>query len=503
MNAIQRAPTLGVPWTRHVHRCAVVALLLATAAAGLLGLVFADETAAATEEGTQADLIRQIEELRRLLEETKKLNEQQNAQLRERIAELEQRLDQQAEDESDEDLAELLAEAEELTSDEAAREDEIEAERKSAKGLQRSLQSMNPEISFIGDVAYEYTAGEMKDGFRLLGAELGLQAALDPYTRFKAFLGAHQEPFELELEQDPGAPASDEHAHGETIDLHIGETYMEWVGLPTRLRLTVGKFRQQYGTLNRWHLHALPTAEMPFALRNTFGDMGLVGIGVGLYWQLPRLWASSNSLTLQVTNADNPIAFAGADWQDPAFLLRHTGFFDLGPSSYFDLGLNAVWGANDETGDNKTLVAGIDFNFLWEPVQRARYRSVELRGEWIHTRAQDALAPTVDSDSFYTYLTVRLNRRWSVGFRFDHAELPFDRYHLYDPDSLEEIAFREGLHEVAVTPYLTFWQSEFVRLRLQYQRAHRDFVGAWGGDPDDKVWLQATFGAGPHKHEEY
>jgi hypothetical protein len=47
------------------------------------------------------------------------------------------------------------------------------------------------------------------------------------------------------------------------------------------------------------------------------------------------------------------------------------------------------------------------------------------------------------------------------------------------------------------------WQSEFVRLRLQYQHASRDFAWAHGPDDDDRVSLQVTFAGGPHKHEAY
>jgi hypothetical protein len=345
----------------------------------------------------------------------------------------------------------------------------------------------------------------MKDGFLLRGVELGFQAPLDPYTRFKAFLGAHQHPFELHLDEEEPPPGEEEHAHEHDSELaiEVGEAYMEWVGLPTKLRLYVGKYRQQYGTLNRWHIHALPTVESPFALRRLFGNHGLVGIGLGLNWQLPRAWASSNTLTVEVTNADNSQAFAGNHWRDPAFLLRHTGFFDLGPSSYFELGLNAIRGANDESGDTHTTVAGLDFNFLWEPVNRARYRNVELRGEWIHSDFEASQDERFKTDSFYAYLSFKLNRRWIVGFRYDNAELPSDRFELFDTDTLEPLDYREGLHEKAITPFVTWWQSEFVRLRLQYQYADRDFVAPWGGDNDHKAWVQVTFAAGPHKHESY
>jgi hypothetical protein len=365
---------------------------------------------------------------------------------------------------------------------------------------------MNPEISFLGDVSYDWTSGEMKDGFLLRGAELGFQAPLDPYTRFKAYLGAHSDPFALEMhEHEEGEEEEDEHGHGHggDLSLEVGEAYMEWVALPTNLRLYAGKFRQQYGTLNRWHLHALPTVDAPFALRNAFGSHGLVGLGVGAEWQLPSLWATSNGLTVEVVNADNDQAFAGAHWSDPSFLVRHTGFFDLGPDAYVDVGLNAARGPNDETGTTDTTVAGIDFNFLWEPVNRARYRMFELRGEWIHSSFGREDAPSIRTDSFYAYLSWRMSRRWIVGLRYDDAELPSDRFELFDPDTLEPLEFREGLKETGWSPYLTWWQSEFVRVRLQYQHATRDFVAPWGDDDDDKLWLQITFAAGPHKHESY
>jgi hypothetical protein len=260
----------------------------------------------------------------------------------------------------------------------------------------------------------------------------------------------------------------------------------------------VGKFRQQYGTLNRWHKHSLPTTDSPFALQNTFGHEGLVGVGIGVDWQLPRLWASSNGLTIEITNGDNPMAFAGADWDDPAFLVRHTGFFDLGPDAYLDLGLNWAFGPNDASGERTTDVYGADLAFVWEPVDRAKYRNVELRGEYIRTRFEDEGDTVVSSDSYYGYLSTRLSRRWTVGFRYDAAELPWDRFELFHGGT-----FRQGLRETAVTPFVTFWQSEFVRLRLQYQTASRDFVFARGDESTDKLWLQVTFAAGPHKHESY
>jgi hypothetical protein len=396
------------------------------------------------------------------------------------------------------------AEAEAEAAEEAAREREAESDREVFVGRQRNLQAMNPEISFLGDISYDWTDTAVRDQFLVRGVELSFQAPLDPYTRFKGFLAAHQEAAELthehehEGEEEEGHEDEHGHEHGDHIDVGVEEAYMEWVALPGNTRLRVGKFRQQFGTLNRWHPHALPSVDTPLPLRNLFGHDGLVGLGLGADWQLPGLWATSNTLTLEVVNADNAHAFAGSHFRDPTYLLRHTGFFDLGPDAYLELGLNGVRGPHDEEGDLNTTVTSLDVNYVWEPVHRAKYRNIEFRGEFLHTCFETENEGSIDSNSFYAYLSGRLGRRWIVGLRYDDAELPWPHVELF-----HEQEFTEGLRERAWSPFLTFWQSEFVRLRLQYQHASRDFAWAHGPDDDDRLWLQVTFAAGPHKHEAY
>jgi hypothetical protein len=439
-------------------------------ALALFLFILAPAFPAGEEKPTCEELAEQLRQMQALVEE-----------LRTRVAALEGEREQG-------ELEQLLAEAEEATAEQAAMEQEAEEHREEFVGRQRNLQALNPEISFLGDVSYDWSDTEARDQFLLRGVEIGFQAALDPYARFKGTVAAHQEAEGLHDE------------HEDHINVGIEEAYIEWIALPLNTRLRVGRFRQQYGTLNRWHPHALPSVDLPFAIRNIFGHDGLVGLGVGADWQLPGLWASSNGLTLEVVNADNGSAFAGSEFSEPTYLLRHTGFFDLGPDTYFEVGLNGVTGQNSEEDSLDTTVYGLDFAFVWEPVQRAKYRNVELRGEYLHTRFETGEEEfgTVDADSLYAYLSWKFSRRWTVGLRYDYAELPSPRIEL-----LHEQPFTEGLRERAWSPFLTFWQSEFVRLRMQYQHASRDFDWAHGPDDDDRLWLQVTFAAGPHKHEAY
>jgi hypothetical protein len=479
--------------------------------AGALAVLLAIAAASATEPETGTTeptpspdaLLEEVRLLRELVESLATERDEEIERLRARIEQLEERLELERAKREEDELAQILEDAEDATVEQAAREAEAEEQRKVFVGRQRTLQALNPEISVLGDVSYDWTDNDVKDQFLLRGAEFGFQAPLDPHTRFKAFVAGHQAPAELEHEHDEEPNGDEEHhghEHSDEIDVSVEEIYMEWVGLPTNARLQVGRFRQQFGTLNRWHMHALPSVDVPFALRNVFGHHGLVGVGVGIDWQLPGLWASSNTLTLEVVNADNDAAFAGSEFRDPSYLLRHTGFFDLGPDTYLEIGLNGVTGPNDEDGDLDTTVSSLDFNFVWEPVERARYRGIEVRGEYIHTRydPDEVGARTIESDSYYAYVSWKLSRRWIVGVRYDNAELPWPDVELYD-----EQEFEEGLKERAWTPYLTMWQSEFVRLRLQYQHTSRDFAWAHGPDDDDRLWLQATFAAGPHKHDAY
>ena len=58
-----------------------------------------------------------------------------------------------------------------------------------------------------------------------------------------------------------------------------------------------------------------------------------------------------------------------------------------------------------------------------------------------------------------------------------------------------------------VVPYLTFWQSEFVYLRLEFQHAENLISEKLDGSKelrtDNRLLLQVDFAAGPHKHEKY
>jgi len=150
------------------------------------------------------------------------------------------------------DLAAVRALAEAEASQEGQQATETEDVTFKAGAL--SLQALNPEISVTGDMigTYQHQRQETDNWrFKFRGLGLHLESYLDPYTRFKAAVSVNEE------------------------EAKLGEAYMTRFGILEDVNLTVGKFRQQFGVVNRWHKHGLDQVDFPLPLRMIFGDGGL------------------------------------------------------------------------------------------------------------------------------------------------------------------------------------------------------------------------------------
>jgi hypothetical protein len=322
-----------------------------------------------------------------------------------------------------------------------------------AVGRERNQSQLNPEIGVTGDVrAYAFPGDVQRNNFDPREFEIGFQSALDPYSHTKIFVS---------IEND---------------DVSLEEGYAYWTGLPGRLRLDVGKFRQQFGELNRWHLHALPETEYPLAVTAYLGEDGLSGTGLSLYRAFGGL--GTHELTAQLTaSSSDAELFAGGG--RPTFLGHLLNFWQLTPSTYMQLGGTFLYGTEPDSALH-TTVGGLDFRFTWRPPARALYREWTTRAELLALKKEySGTGPTRLGG--YVSSTYRLNQRFILGARYDYVE---------SPDF--------GIITRQLIPSLTMWQSEWVFLRAQYQ---------WqriAGNPDDhQIALQAVWAIGPHKHETY
>ena len=385
--------------------------------------------------------------------------------LKEKIKKLEEKFEQG-------ELEKLLKEADEISTQKK------ESKSKVFKGGQRSLQAINPEISVTGDAYGNYIFNEdnftktSRSGFYFRGIGLHMQSNLDPFSMTKVAIGF-----------DP---------HG----VHLGEAYLTWNNLISNISLTAGKFRQQFGVVNRWHTHALDQFDFPLALKTIFGGGGLNQIGVSINWLMPAFMASSNSLIVEITNGENENLFAGESFSMPAILGHFKNYYDLNPNTYLEIGLTGMVGPNNFKGysNNDSLImeptrltklAGLDLTLFWEPVNKALYKSFLWRTELYFVDKELIGNKNITAYGGYTYGEYKFAEQWQSGLRFDYTQ-PFeennDDHYLYQ-----------------VVPYVTWWQSHWVKLRLEYNYLYNKQID----ESDNQLRLQIVWAVGPHKHDRY
>lgn len=312
---------------------------------------------------------------------------------------------------------------------------------------------MNPEISATGDIRFIGS----RHGDHLQGDahefEVALQSTLDPYSNAKVIMTfANQE-------------------------VGIEEGYLYYTGLPGRIRADLGLFRQQIGDLNRWHLHALPESEYPLVYQRYLNEDGLSGAGLSLYTALPvSIFHGTHEVWLQGTTAESAPLYG--DGRHGTLLGRLQNFWQLSRSTYGQVGFTAL-GGNADTA--RARVLGLDLRLTWRPPNAGTRRNLTLRAEGYRFHGIDP-GQTTTRYGMFADLTWQVSQRWILGARYDHVESP------------------RGVDtkEWQFSPTITFWESEFVYLRLEGEHHHQDFAR-----DEDRLLLQAVFAMGPHKHETY
>jgi len=438
------------------------------------------------------DLKEEISQLRQRIEEQQELHGDRIEKLERRLEELRLELEADKAGEKaskvEEELAQLRREAEEL----AGGREEPTGPRGEFRSRGLGLQALNPEISVTGDLLYQYNTGSdslpRSDFiFRTLG--IHIESYLDPYSRFKA-----------------AVPVDENGAK-------LGEAYLTRYGVLPGCNLTFGKFRQQFGVVNRWHKHALDYVDFPLPLRQIFGNGGLNQAGVALVWS-GALGQAAQEGEVQVTDGDNDRVFGQNGKNQPSILVHYKVNRELSPSTYMEVGATGMAGWNDtwplaggmvEESTEDTWLYGVDLGFLWEPTDRMRYRNVESRTEvyCLHKgiRAPDGSGgDTIAPWGAYTSLMTRLTRDIELGARFDYYEPDVKDYAALPGLSLAPLAVtKSGACQTLSAVYLTWLQSPFVKFRIEY-----DYLDGKGiGEKLHRVYLQCVFAAGPHKHERY
>lgn len=328
----------------------------------------------------------------------------------------------------------------------------------------RVLQSMNPDISLILDVALAAFSNEplqsgahdpSKNGFNLQQLEMHIESSVDPFFELQANIVFAQ--FGVEVE----------------------EAYARSLSLPHNLQLRAGQFLTRMGRLNPTHPHAWSFLDQPLVNGKFLGPEGSRGLGAELSYLSPLPWYVE--LVASATMADGACcarSFLDASTQDissPAELLYTTRieqFFSLSDSLSLLWGISAQFGPNTTGFMNRSEIYATDLYLRWRPLHDPNRSSLSLQIEAMHRRRQVPNDVLVDSGG-YGQLVWQFNLRHALGARHDVVQ-GIAQGDLLDP------AWTSTRHRT--TLQWTFYPSHFSRLRLQ---AGRDAPGWYEQD----IWI--------------
>src|SRR6266403_1895757 len=314
-------------------------------------------------------------------------------------------------------------------------------------GASSNAKLLNPDISLIGDfigAAGRNTVSPSRS-LELHESEVGLQAIIDPYARADAFISFGEE------------------------GVGVEEAYVTFTSLPAGLLLKVGKMRAEFGKVNTIHNHALSFIDRPLVTNNLVGgEDGIddAGFSLSRFLPAPKNWFFQG--TAQVFRGDSDDLFQATRRQDLSVVGHLRLYRDLGESTNIDLGASYARGHNTAGVGSTTFnpanfltnLYSADATLRWKPLRRAIYHSFLLRTE-LFWSARDQLSPlnvfqTQHAFGLYSDSEYRVNRRWTLGGRFDRSGR----------------ATNASLTDTGFSGILTYWPSEFSQIRGQYRYGH-------------------------------
>jgi len=242
-----------------------------------------------------------------------------------------------------------------------------------------------------------------------------------------------------------------------------------------------------------------------------------------------------------------PFAFRHADndrglakWNDLLFTPRYAVSFNLNDAQTLLLGASGAFGPNSRgaagSGELDTQIYGADLTWKWKPASHTGgFPFVAFQAEAMMRKSdvgmfdwdEDANGGDGDGDGFvdegllvdpltglpailpgerltdygfYAQLLYGFRKGWVAGLRFDYSAPKRGSYENMgiivadgagagDPAGLD--AFR--VRRARVSPNLTWYPTEFSKVRLQYNYDHREQLGH-----AHSVWLQFEFVLGSH-----
>ena len=352
-------------------------------------------------------------------------------------------------------------------------------------------------------------------GFTVQGVEMNLQGAIDPFFRGNANIA-----FTLDSKGETG--------------VELEEAWLETVSLPWNLQVRAGQILTEFGRLNPQHPHSWAFVDEPLVNGRFFGPDGLRNPGARFSWLVPTPFYSELMLSVQNSVGGTAYSFVADSspltitntlpngrivtftttrgvhsFADLLFAPRYVASFDLNDSQTLVAGLSAAFGPNETGQGNSTGIYGTDIYWKWKSPKahggfpfvswqtEAMLREYEYAFQSVMPGGRPYFAEGTDvSWGFYSQIAWGFANGWVAGLRGEYASRT-GRWAMIEmimpggrPVSVADPAFGARWR---ISPNLTWYPSEFSKLRLQYNYDDRDGIGV-----DHSIWLQFEFLLGAH-----
>lgn len=368
----------------------------------------------------------------------------------------------------------------------------IEAPTGQQPAVQTIPGALNPAIAvasnFVGradsDNVFNEDGNRIDSKLNLREAEIDMRVPIDPYADGVLITSLESEtPGEFGVDVEEG---------------YVNVKKLPFVErMPLGLKLKVGRYRPLFGQTNVLHTHDLPTTFRSLPISEFLGEEGFNANGVSANFFLPTPWDQESSLDATVDVLTGGHIAVSPDQQATLSYLGHVRWFrtfsdvnsvQLGWSSYFHPKGNDVTEAD---------IHSFDFFYRWKPIRMGEWKSYLLGGELMFGRktypraAEPAdVEQAIEADNIpsgegkpfgYSIFTQwQFNRRVYSGVRWDQTDI------LYNPD----------FNRKSITPYVSYYFSEFLRFRIDFEHRWSD-LSTENGRNSLYFELNWIFGAHP------
>ncbi len=337
-------------------------------------------------------------------------------------------------------------------------------------------------------------------GFNARNIELAFDGAVDPY-----FQGFANIVFKLNNDNE--------------TEVEAEEAFLQTTSLPFNLQLKGGQFFAAFGRINQMHPHAWDFADAPLVQGRLLGADGLRGVGAQLSWTVPVPWYSQVLVGVQNGRGGTGFSFRnpGDDGmffgrrttdrelrglQDFVWIPRWENSVDLGPTQTVLAGVSGAFGSNETGANSRTQIYGGDFLYKWKSANaEAGFPFVKWQTEVMYRRFEAGrginqsfpVAETFNDWGLYSQVLWGFKKGWVAGIRGDYLAMEDSKF-TDDQD-------RQSRSRVSAN--LTWYPTEFSKIRLQYHHDFLDNTYFFAGRDADSVFLQFEFILGAHSAHKF